>query len=94
MIMDDVERNFDFNNPSASIPDLVKAYKLISQLEDTYWRNYKTDQIIEIIADCAGLYLEVISKEANAAPSGDEIDLKMEVINRSSQKMVLNSYKH
>lgn len=90
-IFDGVEKNFDFKNPSASIPDLVKAYSLIINIEDDHWRKIKEKQIKEIIADCSGLYLEVISDSPNAIP-GAEIELKMELINRSLQKMHLNSY--
>ncbi|RLD81748.1 MAG: LmbE family protein, partial [Bacteroidetes bacterium] len=90
-ILDGVEKNFDFKNPSASIPDLVKAYSLIINIEDNYWRKIKEKQIKEIIADCAGLYLEVVSDSPNAIP-GDKIKLKMELINRSLQKMYLISY--
>ena len=91
IILEDVEHNFDFNYPSASIPDLLKAYSLIINLEDTYWRDFKSKQIKEIIADCAGLYMEVISNVPNATP-GDVIDLKTELINRSQEKIFLKSY--
>ncbi len=91
MIMEDVERNFDFNDPSASIPELVKAYQLIEKLDDEYWKDLKLNQIKEIIADCAGLYMEAISDKSIVTP-GDEVEIQMELINRSPQKMVLNSY--
>ena len=90
-ILDGVERNFDFNDPSSSVSELVKAYSLIKKIDDDYWREFKTDQIIEIIAACMGLYLEAISDNPNATP-GDEIKINLEVINRSDQKIILDSY--
>ena len=90
-ILDGVQRNFNFNDPSASIPELLKAYSLIAKLEDKHWREFKLKQIKEIIADCAGLYLEAIANRPTATP-GEEVGLELELINRSSQKIELGSY--
>src|SRR5699024_11992721 len=43
-ILSKVEENFDFKNPSASLPDLIKAYQLIQKLEDRHWKTIKTDR--------------------------------------------------
>jgi LmbE family N-acetylglucosaminyl deacetylase len=56
-ILSNVEKNFDFKNPAASIPELVKAYSLIENLEDKHWKNIKSEEIKKIIAACAGLYI-------------------------------------
>ncbi|MGB3608102.1 PIG-L family deacetylase, partial [Psychroserpens sp.] len=85
-----VEKNYDFRNPSASIPELVRAYKAIQNLKDTHWRTIKTEEIKTIIAACAGLYLEATAN-TNHATAGSTVDLKLEVINRSPSKMILTS---
>ena len=85
-----VEKNFDFKNPSASIPELIKAYDLIQKLDDTHWREIKTEEIKKIISGCAGLYLEAISDVEEATP-GSTIKVKLEAINRSGIKMNLNT---
>ncbi|HAJ82101.1 MAG TPA: LmbE family protein, partial [Zunongwangia profunda] len=36
-ILGDVQKNFDFTNPSASLPKLLKAYSLIQNLKDEHW---------------------------------------------------------
>jgi len=87
-ILDQVENDFDFKNPSASIPKLVKAYSLISNLENDHWRSFKLEQIKEIIAACAGLYIEG-KAGSSYATVGQEISIKVEVINRSDQNIIL-----
>ncbi len=87
-----VEKNFDFRNPSKSIPALLEAYSLISNLDDEYWRAYKTKQIKEIIASCAGLYLEAVS-EVSTATKNESLGIKFEAINRSNRKISLESIK-
>lgn len=89
-ILINVERNFDFKNPSASIPDLVKAYDLIQKLEDNHWKNLKSEEIKKIIAACAGLYLEAIADTQEATP-GSTVKVKLEAINRSTVNMDLNA---
>ena len=89
-ILVNVEKNFDFKNPSASISQLVKGYDLIQKLEDEHWKNIKSEEIKKIIAGCAGLYLETVTENQEATP-GSTIKLKLEAINRSSTKMNLNT---
>ncbi|WP_395076529.1 PIG-L family deacetylase [Flavobacterium sp.] len=86
-----VEKKFDFKNPSASIPELVKAYVLIQKLEDNHWKNIKIEEIKKIIAGCAGLYLEAVA-EMQEVTLNSNIKVKLEVINRSSAKMSWLSY--
>lgn len=90
-ILNNVEKTFDFKNPSASIPELVKAYDLIQNLEDKHWKAIKSEEIKKIIAACAGLYLEAISEVQEATP-GSILKIKTEAINRSSIPMKLNAY--
>ncbi|TYA54349.1 PIG-L family deacetylase [Formosa maritima] len=82
-ILNQVEHNFDFKNPSGSVSKLLEAYKLIQNLEDTHWRTYKTEEIKNIIYACAGLYLEAASIVSQAT-SGETVKLNIETINRSS----------
>lgn len=86
-----VEKDFDFSNPSASIPDLVKAYKLIQNLEDEHWKSIKVEEIKDIIAACAGLYLEATA-ETNMATHGQSINLALECVNRSHVPILLESF--
>lgn len=85
-----IEKEFDFKNPSASIPKLTEAYALIQKLDDEHWKNIKTEEIKKIISACAGLYLEAVAESQNTTP-GSTLKVKIEATNRSNQKMVLNT---
>lgn len=85
-------KNYDFKNPAAAVPALVKVYGMVSQLDDEYWKNVKLKEIKEIIAACSGLYLEAYA-EAQSATPGDNIKLHWEAINRSSNNIVLKNIK-
>ena len=89
-ILTEVEKNFDFKNPSASVPQLVKAYVLIQKIRDTHWRTIKTDEIKQLILSCSGLYLEAVADQQTVAPKGNVI-VTLEAINRSNVPMQLNS---
>ena len=82
-ILQKVQENFNFKDPAASVPQLVKAYQLILKLEDEHWKEVKSQQIKEIIAASLGLYLEA-STDAPLATPGEEIKLNLEAINRSN----------
>ena len=85
-ILNAVEKNFDFKNPSASIPELVKAYDFIQKLDKQHWKTVKTEEIKKIIAACSGLYLEAVA-ESQSVSTGNSIKIKLEAINRSSVPM-------
>ncbi len=89
-ILYQVEKNFDFRNPAASVSELVKAYQGIQQLEDDHWKTVKSKEIKAIIAAASGLYLEAVSSESNTT-KGSEVALKIEAINRSNNKVTLKS---
>ena len=87
-ILANVEKNFDFKNPSASVVELVKAYALIENLEDSHWKRIKLEEIKKIIAGCTGMYFEAISENQEATP-GSIIKIKLEIVNRSNIPMKL-----
>ncbi|MFV8442615.1 PIG-L family deacetylase [Flavobacterium sp. LB2P44] len=85
-----IAAEFDYNNPSASIPSLAKAYTMIKALDENHWVPLKSEAIKEIIAACSGLYLEAVAQNQEATP-GSTIKLKLEAINRSSAPIQLMS---
>ena len=85
-----VEKDFDFRNPAASVPKLVAAYSLIQNLKDSHWKAIKTDEIIALIEQCAGLYLEAVADQQSTAPKGN-VKVTVEAINRSNIPVSLNS---
>lgn len=87
-ILMEVQKNFDFENPAASLPGLLEAYPLITALEDTHWKSIKTEEITGIIKACAGLYLEATTSQQTATPFED-IEVALEAINRSDWPILL-----
>tara|TARA_B110000027_G_C16096061_1_gene290857 strand:- start:236 stop:1792 length:1557 start_codon:yes stop_codon:yes gene_type:complete len=83
-------RNFSINDPSKSIPRLLKLRTAISQLEDEFWKKIKIKEIEDLILQCSGLYIEMTtlsSKKSNE----DSVSFNLEIINRSNIKMKLKS---
>jgi LmbE family N-acetylglucosaminyl deacetylase len=89
-ILEQVQEDYDFENPAKSVPALMQAYELIAQLENKHWRAFKTQQIKDIIAACLGLYLEGVSAEPYST-LGDKLDIEVEAINRSPVDIELKS---
>ncbi len=90
ILVEQIQKSYDFNNPSASLPQLMKAYKLIQNLEDQHWKTVKLQDLKTIISACAGLYLEVVAASSSATP-GSTVTLELEAINRSNQKISMTS---
>ena len=89
-ILTAVQNDYDFQNPSASIPELIRAYSLIQNLNNNHWKTIKTEDIKHIIAACAGLYLEATAN-TNHATAGSNIEVTIEAINRSNSNIILKS---
>ncbi len=89
-ILTKVQENFDFEDPSKILPELLKAYHLIQDLQDKHWLEIKTREIKDIIYASSGLYLEAIADRASVTPS-EEVPIKLEAINRSAAQVKLIS---
>ena len=85
-----IANQYDFKNPSASIPNLVKAYTMIQALDENHWKAIKSEEIKKIIAACSGLFLEAVSNTQEVTP-GSTVKLNLEAINRSPVAMQLIS---
>jgi len=85
-----VEENFNFKDPSIHIPDLIEAYKLVSNLEDKHWKNLKLKELKPIIEACAGLFLEASANVPTLSPNSN-VNIKVEVLKRSDAKVTLRS---
>ncbi len=89
-LLSTIAKEFDSKNPSASIPNLTKVYAMMQALEPNQWSPVKAAAVKEIIAACAGLYLEAVAQNQEAT-TGSTLKLKLEAINRSSIPMELIS---
>lgn len=78
-----IDRNFRPDNPAASVPDLLRALRLIRALPDSHWKRVKAAETEAVIRGCLGLYLEATTTATGASP-GDTVRLRLESIYRST----------
>lgn len=89
-ILYQIEADFDFVHPSTHLPELVKAYRKIQELDDQHWAKIKSQQILEIIEATLGLYLEASAVSSSVIPDAS-IEVEFEVLNRSKWFLELES---
>jgi LmbE family N-acetylglucosaminyl deacetylase len=80
-IMDKVQAEYDFNAPQKSVVQLIKAMDLIEKIEDVFWKERKTGELKNIIAQCLGLYYDAVSTAHTATP-GEIVKVDIEVVKR------------
>lgn len=88
----EAEKNFNPEDPSQSLPVLVKAYKQLSLLPSSYWKEVKLNELQNVIRSCAGIWLECISTDKSAA-FGSEVNINAGIVNRSSYPINLKCLK-
>ena len=89
-ILYEVEHNFDFKDPSKHLSQLVKAYSLLQNIADEHWKELKSEELKELIANISGLYLEASAETSSTNPGGT-VKLGIEAVNRSDVHMVLQT---
>ncbi|VAW09833.1 FIG00930393: hypothetical protein [hydrothermal vent metagenome] len=89
-LLNQVESNFNFVNPSKHLPQLLVAHKIIRTLSDQHWRDIKLKELEDIILAVTGLYLEASTDVAYSNPNGN-LHVNIEALNRSDAKMTLQS---
>ena len=92
-ILNPLEENFNFKSPSEMLPQLLKAYSLVSNLKDEHWRNIKLEQLKQLILDCGGIFIEAVS-EKNSVNPNENFKVKIEAINRGKSEVVLKTVKN
>ncbi len=87
-MVENVERNFRHDDPSASVSDLLKIYNKINTLPKSHWQQIKLAETKNIIKACLGFYTEAIADDYWVT-KGETIELAMEFVNRSPLKVQL-----
>lgn len=90
VVIEDIIKEFNFDNPSASVPKLLDVNKMIEALPDSYWKKNKSEEIKDVIRWCLGLYAETSAADFSAT-NGEKIRINFEVINRSGINVSLKS---
>lgn len=89
-ILQSIIKNYDFSDPSASIPDLLKLRKKINSLPDGYWKSKKLKELDDIIVAAAGIFIETKTAK-NLYIAGSPISFDTEVVSRSYDHVSLKS---
>lgn len=90
--------SYDFKNPSASLPTLIEAHKLMQRTlmrrdmnPDRYIIERKIDDLSELILDILGLHIEFRSEEATASVLDKSVATTIESVLRSDAYVELKS---
>lgn len=84
------EADFEVNHPSRSIPALLAALEELRRLPANPWKEQKLGELTELIAGCAGLFLEASAASWSVTPGG-EVKLDIMALNRSAAPLRLES---
>jgi LmbE family N-acetylglucosaminyl deacetylase len=88
--IDKVVNAYNIANPSASVPALVKIYQQINALPVSNWRNYKLDQLQEIIKSSAGIFVEATTQQQQVVPN-EKVGVQFLFNQRSNANSILLS---
>jgi hypothetical protein len=89
-LVDKAIKEYQEENPSASLPLLLQIRKEILALSTSVWVERKLKEVNQLIQDCAGLYVEVVADNFWVAP-GQLVNVNFEIINRSTAVVTLQS---
>lgn len=91
-LLEKAEEEFDFENPSLILPLLTDAYFELQKLRDKYWVKVKSEELIQVIKSCAGMWLEAVTDENLICPGG-ELNVNAGMVIRSEVPVELKSIK-
>jgi LmbE family N-acetylglucosaminyl deacetylase len=81
-MVDKLLKDYQMDDPAASVPALVEIYEAIEALPEGYWRNVKLEETKVLLEATMGLFLEAIAEDYSATP-GQELEIAIEMINRA-----------
>ncbi len=86
-----IRRDFEVDHPEKSVPALVKLLDKVEKVPDEYWREQKTKELDNLIAACAGLWVEAYTADLQYA-LGDQMKIHSQVVSRYGLNIFLTSY--
>jgi LmbE family N-acetylglucosaminyl deacetylase len=87
-VLREASQTFDPQNPSAALPFLLKAYRMLDELPPGPWVKIKRRDLNRVIRACAGIWYEAIANDYSAPP-GSSVTLIPMIVNRSDFPMTL-----
>ncbi len=89
-LLREVENEFNFEEPHKIIPLLLKAYNELQKLENKYWIDIKSKELLEIIKSCSGIWTEAVTDEYYLT-NGNSYKIEAGIVNRSGEPFVLKN---
>jgi LmbE family N-acetylglucosaminyl deacetylase len=83
-------KEFKIDAPEASVATLVKATQALRALPPNPWKQEKLNALTQLIADCAGLFVEATSPTFQVTPGGT-FEVVATALNRSSLPVTLEA---
>ncbi len=91
-LVDQTVKEFKDEDPSSSVPQLLKIRKAIAALPASVWKKRKENEVSLVIQDCLGLYVETTANVFWSSP-GQKVKTSFEIINRSNAELSLTEVK-
>lgn len=91
-LLQQATKEYAVDAPASSIPTLLLALDALQRLPANPWKDQKTNELIDVIAGCAGLFVEASAAATSVVPSG-QLKLEVMVLNRSTAKLTLDEVK-
>ena len=81
---------YDFKDPSKSLPHLLEIHEAIETLENGVWRTRKLAETKALIKSCAGLELQLNAERAFGI-AGEALNLKLNTVQQTNQPIKIVS---
>jgi LmbE family N-acetylglucosaminyl deacetylase len=81
-------RGFEPTKPQASIPALLELDRALDAVPDASFRAQKKYEVAELVAGCAGLFLDATASDHDVAP-GQPLEVTATVVDRSPAAVAL-----
>jgi len=86
-----LEKNYSINNPSASVPDLLKLNQQLMNMDSTnIYVKAKKEEVKDLIIQCLGLWFETNPRDFSSVPGG-QAAINISVVKRSDYPVKLAS---
>lgn len=82
------KEQFRAESPQAALPALLEAYGELQQLPANPWKEHKTQQLVNAIASCAGVWAEAYASDF-ATSAGSQLKVSAVALNRSATPLQL-----
>ncbi|MGB0838018.1 MAG: PIG-L family deacetylase [Flavobacteriaceae bacterium] len=82
--------DYDLSHPEASLKALLEVKSEIEALKPHHWKAIKLGEIQNLIAHCAGIYMDFTSEDSYASP-GSEVKAQAHVLSPAANTILLKS---